>query len=64
MLAEPTQNQQAMSKRDAYFSLIAIKMMKLSDKYKRKLEDLHDLFYTVSCDFTRLEKVLQQEDCL
>ena len=48
-----------MSTRDAFFSLMAIKMMNLSSKYGRKLEDLHDMFYTVSCDWDRLEKVLQ-----
>ena len=48
-----------MSARDAFFALMAIKMMKLSQKYNRKLEDLHDIFYTVSCDWQRLEEVLQ-----
>ena len=44
-----------MTTRDAFFALMAIKMMKLSQKYHRKLEDLHDMFYTVSCDWQRLE---------
>ena len=48
-----------MTSRDAFFALMAIKMMKLSQKYHRKLEDLHDMFYTVSCDWERLEQVLQ-----
>jgi hypothetical protein len=48
-----------MSAREAFFALMAIKMMKLSQKYHRKLEDLHDMFYTVSCDWQRLEQVLQ-----
>lgn len=47
-----------MTARDAFFALMAIKMMKLSQKYNRKLEDLHDMFYTVSCDWQRLEQVL------
>ena len=51
-----------MSTRDAFFSLMAIKMMNLSQKYSRKLEDLHDMFYTVSCDWDRLEKVLQESN--
>ena len=40
-----------MNGREAFFSLIAIKMMKLSQKYNRKLEDLHSIFYMVSCDW-------------
>ena len=48
-----------MSEREAFFALMAIKMMNLSQKYQRKLEDLHDIFYTVSCDWERLEQVLQ-----
>lgn len=44
-----------MSEREAFFALMAIKMMNLSQKYQRKLEDLHDIFYTVSCDWERLE---------
>lgn len=51
-----------MTSRDAFFSLMAIKMMNLSQKYGRKLEDLHDMFYTVSCDWSRLEKVLQDSN--
>lgn len=50
-----------MNTRDAFFSLMAIKMMNLSQRYNRKLEDLHDMFYTVSCDWTRLEKVLKDQ---
>ena len=47
-----------MSARDAYFALIGIKMVALSQKYNRKLEDLHGLFYTVSCDWEKLETIL------
>ena len=52
----------SMTTRDAFFSLMAIKMLNLSQKYSRKLEDLHDMFYTVSCDWDRLEKVLQDSN--
>lgn len=40
-----------MSGKDALFALIAIRMMKLSQKYNKKLDELHHLFYTVSCDW-------------
>ena len=53
-----------MTDREAFFSAMAVRMMQLSKKYNRKLEDLHDIFYTVSCDFERLEQVLQQVDGL
>lgn len=52
----------SMSTRDAFFSLMAIKMLNLSQRYNRKLEDLHYMFYTVSCDWERLEKVLQDNN--
>jgi hypothetical protein len=44
-----------MTEREAFFALIAIKMMNLSQKYHRKLDELHDIFYSVSCDWERLE---------
>jgi len=50
-----------MSAKDAFFALMSIKMMRLSQKYSRSLSDLHDLFYTVSCDWKRLEAVLLQQ---
>jgi hypothetical protein len=37
-----------MTEREAFFALIAIKMMNLSQKYHRKLDELHDIFYSVS----------------
>ena len=45
----------SMTGRDAFFALMAIKMMNLSQQYGRKLDDLHDLFYSVSCDWDRLQ---------
>ena len=50
-----------MSGKDAFFALMAIKMMRLSQKYQRSLSDLHDLFYTVSCDWKKLEALLLQQ---
>ena len=48
-----------MTGRDAFFALMAIKMLKLSQQYGRKLDELHDLFYSVSCDWDRLQELLQ-----
>jgi len=48
-----------MSGSEALFALIGIRMMKLSQKYNRKLDELHTLFYSVSCDWEQLEIVLQ-----
>jgi len=50
-----------MNGREAFFSLMAIKMMKLSHKYQRKLEDLHSIFYMVSCDWQILESILEAQ---
>ena len=44
-----------MNGREAFFALMAMKMMKLAKKYSRKLEDIHGLFFMVSCDFELLE---------
>lgn len=50
-----------MDAKEAFFSLVAIKMMKLSKKYQKSLAELHNLFYMVSCDFDVLEHILEQE---
>lgn len=42
---------QDMNGREAFFALMAMKMMQLAKKYQRKLEDLHSIFFMVSCDF-------------
>lgn len=52
---------ETMSGREAFFTLVGIKMMALSQKYNRNLEDLHGLFYTVSCDWKKLEVLLQAD---
>lgn len=44
-----------MNGREAFFSLMAMKMMELSKKYQRKLHDIHTIFFMVSCDFQLLE---------
>ena len=52
---------ESMDAKEAFFSLVAIKMMKLSKKYQKSLAELHNLFYMVSCDFDVLEHILEQE---
>jgi len=37
--------------REAFFALMAMKMMELAKKYDRKLDDLHEQFFMASCDF-------------
>jgi len=44
-----------MTANDALFALIGIRMMELSKKYDRRLDELHSLFYSVSCDWNQLE---------
>jgi hypothetical protein len=44
-----------MSAREAFFAMVGIKMMELSERYSKTLEDLHTLFYSVSCDWGVLE---------
>jgi hypothetical protein len=38
-------NPDDLTDREVFFALMAVKMMRLSQKYNRKLEDLHNLFY-------------------
>ena len=44
-----------MNGQEAFFALVAMKMMKLGKKYSKTLEEVHSLFYMVSCDFQLLE---------
>ena len=50
-----------MTGRDAYFALMAVRMLRISQKYGRNLKDLHELFYSVSCDWDRLEELLEAQ---
>lgn len=50
-----------MTGRDAYFALMAVRMLRISQKYGRNLKDLHELFYAVSCDWDRLEEALEAQ---
>ena len=51
-----------MTGREAFFTLMGIKMMGLSQRYNRSLEDLHALFFRVSCDWKKLEMILQADE--
>lgn len=50
-----------MNGREAFFALMAMKMMELAKKYHRKLEDMHSLFFMMSCDFQLLEQMLEAQ---
>lgn len=54
-------NPDQMTGRDAYFALMAVRMLRISQKYGRNLKDLHEAFYSVSCDWDRLEEVLEAQ---
>lgn len=48
-----------MDPKQAFFSLLAVKMMKLSKKFNKSLAEIHTIFYTVSCDLQILEHILE-----
>ena len=50
-----------MTGREAFFALMGIKMISFSKQYKKNLEELHDLFYSVSCDWESLEYILNAQ---
>lgn len=43
----------------AFFALLAQDMLELADKYKRDVDEVHRLFFEVSCDRDRLVKLLE-----
>ncbi len=43
----------------AYFALLAADMLDLAEKYKRDVEEVHLLFFQVSCDRDRLIRLLE-----
>lgn len=44
---------------EAYFALLTADMQGLADKYKRDVEDIHKIFFQVSCDREKLHKILE-----
>ena len=43
----------------AFFALLASDMLDLAEKYKRDVDDVHRLFFEVSCDREKLIKLLE-----
>lgn len=43
----------------AYFALLASDMLELADKYKRDIDEIHKIFFEVSCDREKLIKILE-----
>lgn len=43
----------------AFFALLASDMLDLAEKYKRDVDDVHRLFFEVSCDRERLVRLLE-----
>ena len=35
---------------EAYFALLAADMLDIAEKYKRDVDDIHKIFFEVSCD--------------
>ncbi len=44
---------------EAYFALLAQDLLDLADKYKRDIDEVHKIFFEVSCERDRLIKVLE-----
>lgn len=42
----------------AFFALLAQDMLDLAEKYKRDVDEVHKLFFEVSCDRDKLVKLL------
>lgn len=43
----------------AFFALLASDMLDLAEKYKRDVDDVHRMFFEVSCDRDKLIKLLE-----
>lgn len=43
----------------AFFALLAADMLDLAEKYKRDVDEVHRMFFEVSCDRDRLIKLLE-----
>lgn len=44
---------------EAFFALLSRDMLLLSEKYKKPIEELHQMFLSVSCDRAQLVKLLE-----
>ena len=43
---------------EAYFALLAADLMAIAEKYRRDIEEIHKIFFQLSCDREKLIKVL------
>lgn len=43
----------------AYFALLAADMLELAEKYRRDVDDVHHIYFQVSCDRDKLIKILE-----
>ena len=51
-----------MDVKQCLFTLVASKIMKLSNKYQLALASLHEIFFNVNCDFNLLEEILENQN--
>jgi hypothetical protein len=51
-----------MNVKECLFTLVASKIMKLSNKYQTALATLHEIFFNVNCDFNLLEEILENQN--
>jgi hypothetical protein len=51
----------SLTARDAFFAMVGIKMIGLAERFSKSLEDLHSLFFQVSCDWAVMEEILIAE---
>lgn len=46
----------------AFFALLAQDMMQIAEKYEKDIDEVHKIYYQVSCSREKLVKVLQGDD--
>jgi hypothetical protein len=44
---------------ESYFALLAKDLLEISEKYRRDIDEVHKVFFEVSCDRDRLIKTLE-----
>ena len=54
------QENQLLNGQEAVFAMIAQDMISIADKFERDIDEVHKLFYQVSCNRDKLIKILQQ----
>ena len=46
---------------DAFFALLSDDLLRLADKYHRPIDEIHALFFSVSCDRQKLLEALEKK---